>query len=109
MAGDTDFTRQLQAIRDMRTDGIVLWADEDQAALILKEMRALGMKQRVFGSHRTLGARSLAEAGDAAEGFEAVYPYDPSRNDPRWLQFIRDYVTRYNEKPEHFAALLTTQ
>lgn len=105
MAGDTDFSHQLQVIRDSRADAVVVWADEDQAALILKQMRALGMKQRVFGSHRTLGATLLAEAGDAAEGFEAVYPYDPTRNDPRWLQFNRDYETRYNEKPDHFSAL----
>ncbi|MGP8253806.1 MAG: ABC transporter substrate-binding protein [Terracidiphilus sp.] len=103
--GDTDFTPQLQAIRDMRTDGIVLWADEDTAGRILKQMRSIGMKQRVFGSHRTLGPTLLAEAGDAAEGFEAVYPYDPTRNDLRWLQFNRDYEARYNEKSDHFSAL----
>jgi ABC-type branched-subunit amino acid transport system substrate-binding protein len=103
--GDTDFTAQLQAIRDMRTDAVVLWTDEDKAGLILKQMRAMGMKQRVFGSHRTLGSTLLAEAGDAAEGFEAVYPYDPSRNDPRWLQFNRDYEARNNEKADHYSAL----
>ena len=39
------------------------------------------MKQRVFGSHRTLGEELIKLAGPAAEGFEAVYPYDPTRND----------------------------
>jgi len=102
---DTDFTQQLQAIRDMRADAIVLWTDEDKAGLILKQMRAMGMKQRVFGSHRTLGPALLAEAGDAAEGFEAVYPYDPTRNDPRWLQFSRDYQAHYNEQVDHYSAL----
>jgi len=105
LPGDTDFSRQLQAIKDMRADGVVLWADEDTAGRILKQMRSMGMKQRVFGSHRTLGSTMLAEAGDAAEGFEAVYPYDPTRNDPRWLQFNRGYEARYNEKADHFSAL----
>ena len=45
------------------------------------------MKQRVFGAYRTLGPELLAEAGPAAEGFEAVFPYDPTRTDPRWLEF----------------------
>ena len=59
MPGDTDFTRELKIIRGSRVDGIVLWADEIPAANILKQMRALGMKQRVFGSYRTLDRKSV--------------------------------------------------
>ena len=60
MPGDTDFTRELKIIQSSRADAIVLWADEIPAADILKQMRALGMKQRVFGSYRTLGPELLA-------------------------------------------------
>ena len=81
LPGDTDYTRSLKIIQSSRADAIVLWADEIPAANILKQMKALGMKQRVFGSYRTLGPEMLAEAGAAAEGFEAVFPYDPTRND----------------------------
>jgi branched-chain amino acid transport system substrate-binding protein len=105
LPGDTDFSKQLQVIRSSRTDAIVLWADEAQAAGILKQMRAAGMKQRVFGAYRTLGDTLLKEAGDAAEGFEAVFPYDPTRNDPRWLDFNRRFEDRFHEKPEQFASL----
>jgi branched-chain amino acid transport system substrate-binding protein len=105
LPGDTDFTKQLQVIRSSRADAIVLWADETQAAGILKQMRAAGMKQRVFGAYRTLGPTLLAEAGDAAEGFEAVFPYDPTRNDPRWLDFNKRFEARFHEKPEQFASL----
>lgn len=103
--GDTDYSHQLNVIRGSRADAIVLWADEEQAAMILKQMRALGMKQRVFGSYRTLGPAMLAEAGNAAEGFEAVFPYDPTRRDPQWLDFNRRFEKRFNEKPEQFASL----
>jgi branched-chain amino acid transport system substrate-binding protein len=105
LPGDTDFSKQLNVIRSSRADAIVLWADETQAATILKQMRAAGMKQRVFGAYRTLGDTLLKEAGDAAEGFEAVFPYDPTRNDPRWLDFNRRFEDRFNEKPEQFASL----
>ena len=105
LPGDQDFSRQLQVIRDSRADAVVLWADEIPAARILKQMRALGMKQRVFGSYRTLGPEFLGEAGAAAEGFEAVFPYDPSRKDPRWLEFNRRFEDRFHEKPEQFASL----
>ena len=105
LPGDTDFSKQLQVIRSSRADAIVLWTDEAQAALILKQLRAAGMKQRVFGAYRTLGPTLLAEAGDAAEGFEAVFPYDPSRKDPKWLDFNRRFEDRFHEKPEQFASL----
>ena len=105
LPGDTDFRRELRIIRDSRADAIVLWADQDEAAEILKEMGELGMRQLVFGSYRTLGDELLVKAGPAAEGFAAVYPYDPTRSDPKWTAFERRYETKYGEKPEAFAAL----
>jgi branched-chain amino acid transport system substrate-binding protein len=105
MPGDTDFSHQLRVIASSRADAIVLWTDEPQAATILKQMRAAGMKQRVFGAYRTLGPNLLTEAGPAAEGFEAVFPYDPTRNDPRWLSFNQRFEARFQEKPEQFASL----
>jgi ABC-type branched-subunit amino acid transport system substrate-binding protein len=105
LPGDTDFSHQLKVIQDSRTDAIVLWADEKEAALILKQMQALGMKQRVFGSYRTLGPELLAQAGPAAEGFEAVFPYDPTRDDARWVDFNRRFEEHFHEQPEQFASL----
>ena len=105
MRGDTDFRRQLQVIEDSRVDAIVLWTDVKPAAMILLQMQELGMKQRVFGSHRTMGDELIKLAGPAAEGFEAVFPYDPTRNDPPWLAFKSNYEALYHEKPDHFAAL----
>jgi branched-chain amino acid transport system substrate-binding protein len=111
--GDTDFRHQLQVIEDSRVDGIVLWTNVGPAAMILQQMQELGMKHRVFGSHRTIsgtiggtgGDELVKLAGPAAEGFEAVFPYDPTRTDPRWLDFNARYEARFHEKPDHFASL----
>lgn len=105
LPGQTDFRRELGIIRQSRADAIILWGDQPDTALILRQMRALGMTQRVFGSDRTLGPAMLAQAGAAAEGFEAVYPYDPTRRDPRWLAFSQSYQARYGAPPEQFSAL----
>jgi branched-chain amino acid transport system substrate-binding protein len=105
LPGDTDFARQLKVIQDSRTDGIILWADQAEAAGILKQMQSLGMKQRVFGAYRTLGPELLEQAGAAAEGFEAVFPYDAARNDPRWVEFNRRFEEKYQAKADAFAAL----
>jgi branched-chain amino acid transport system substrate-binding protein len=77
--------------------------------MILKQMQELGMKQRVFGSHRTLDDQLVAQAGSAAEGFEAVYPYDPTSSETPWREFNARFAKRYNEKPDHFAALAYDQ
>jgi branched-chain amino acid transport system substrate-binding protein len=105
MPGDSDFRRQLRVIQDSRVDGIVLWTDIGPTAMILEQMQELGMKQQAFGSHRTIGDELINLAGSAAEGFEAVFPYDPTRPEPRWRQFNANYEARFHEKPDHFASL----
>lgn len=113
MRGDTDFGPQLQVIEDSRADAIVLWTDVGPAAMILRQMQKLGMKQRVFGSHRTISGTNDDEliklAGGAAEGFEAVFPYDPNRIDARWQDFKTHYEMQFHEQPDHFAALAYDQ
>ena len=34
-----------------------------------------------------------------------MFPYDPTRNDPRWLEFNQRFEDRFHEKPEQFASL----
>jgi ABC-type branched-subunit amino acid transport system substrate-binding protein len=103
--GDTDFRRQLRIINESRADAIVIWGDAKPAGLILKQMRELGLQQRVFGSFRTIGDELFEFAGPAAEGFEAVYPFDPSRDDPQWVAFRDRFRKRFGKEPDSFASL----
>jgi ABC-type branched-subunit amino acid transport system substrate-binding protein len=105
MPGDTDFHRQLSVIQDSNVDAIVLWADQIPAGNILKQMREMGMKQRVFGAYRVYGAEMLRIAGPAAEGLEFVYPFDPSRDDPLWTDFNARFTKRFEKPPDTFASL----
>ena len=56
-------------------------------------------------SFRVLGDDLLAVAGEAAEGLEVVYPFDPTRDDPAWLDFNRRFEKRFGRRPETFASL----
>ena len=103
--GDTDFARQLEVIRDSNVDGIVLWADAAAAGMILKQMRETGMMQPVFGSARVLGDDLFRIAGDAAEGLEVVYPFDPNRDDADWLAFQNRFEAKYAARVDSFSAL----
>ena len=64
--------------------------------------------------HEAARLRLLSHAGAGSAGrrpalppkaFEAVFPYDPTRNDPRWLDFNRRFEARFHEQPEQFASL----
>jgi branched-chain amino acid transport system substrate-binding protein len=103
--GDMDFTRQLRVIQDSNVDGIVLWTDAAPAGMILKQMRAAGMQQPVFGAARVVGADLFRIAREAAEGLEVVYPFDPNRDDPGWLAFQKHFMDRYAAPVDSFAAL----
>jgi ABC-type branched-subunit amino acid transport system substrate-binding protein len=103
--GDNTFTRQLRVINDSRVDGIVIWGDAPAAGEILTEMRKMGMKQPVFGSARVVGEGLVQKAGAAAEGLEAVYPFDPNRDDATWLAFQKRYEAAYHAKVDSFSAL----
>ncbi len=105
MPADTDFRRPLRIINESGVDGIVLWGDAAAAGTILKQMRDMGMKQRVFGSFRVLGDDILRNAGEAAEGLEIVYPFDPTRDDPVWVAFTQRFQKRFDARPEAFASL----
>jgi len=105
MPGDTDFHRQLSVIQDSNVDAIVLWADQIPAGNILKQMREMGMKQRVFGAFRVYGEEMLRIAGPATEGLEFVYPYDPTRDDPAWIDFNARFTKRFEKAPDTFASL----
>ncbi len=102
---EQSFTRYLKVINDSRVDGIVLWADSAAAGAILKQMRQMGMKQPVFGAARVVGDDLFRIAGQDAEGLEVVYPYDPNREDPVWVDFQKRFTAAYHAKVDMFSSL----
>jgi ABC-type branched-subunit amino acid transport system substrate-binding protein len=102
--GDTDFSRQLRMLRDANIEGLVVWAEWPEAALILKQMRELGMKQPAFSSSRTAYPKLLEVAGPAAEGLVTACAFDPTREDAKWTAFREKYRQKFGEDPDAYAA-----
>ncbi|MBZ5565831.1 MAG: ABC transporter substrate-binding protein [Acidobacteriia bacterium] len=102
--GDKDFSHQLRMLRDAKVEGIVIWGEAAEAGLILKQMRAMGMKQPVFGSSRLAYPQVLEIAGPAAEGLVVTAALDPTRTDPKWLAFRDAYHRKFDEEPDAYAA-----
>jgi len=102
--GDKDFTRQLNMLKNAKIEGVIIWGEAGEAGLILKQMRALGMNQPVFGASRLAYPQLLEIAGPAAEGMVMTTTLDPTRQDPKWLAFRAAYRKRFNEEPIDYAA-----
>ena len=101
---DTDFSAQIRMLRGAKLDAVVIWGEAKEAGLTIKQMRAAGMQQPVFGSSRTGYTETITIAGNAAEGFVSTSPLDLSRTDKRWLEFRERYRARYNADPDAYAA-----
>lgn len=102
--GDQDFPTQLRMLKNARVDGVVIWGEVPEAARILMQMRAMGMKQPVFGPSRLCYPQIIQQAGSAAEGLIVTAPLDPTRSDPKWLQFRKDYRAKFQQEPDAYAA-----
>jgi len=99
-----DFSEQLRTLNRLGIDGLVIWGNATQAGLILKQMRALGMKQPVFGSSRVAYPEVIKIAGASAEGLRTISAIDPTRKDPKWLEFKQRYEARFHVEPDAYAS-----
>jgi branched-chain amino acid transport system substrate-binding protein len=102
--GEKDFSSQLRTLEASGIDGLVVWGNAAQAGLILKQMRAMGMQQPVFGSSRVCSPEVVAIAGAAADGLVVVSAIDPTRSDVPWVEFRGRFVKRFGAEPDAYAA-----
>jgi ABC-type branched-subunit amino acid transport system substrate-binding protein len=101
---EIDFKAQLERIKKTSPDAIVLWGNAKESALILKQIRELGMEQPVYGSDRMVSQEFLQIAGSLAEGIVTTCQYNPDADDPRLKAFKAAYLKRFGQEPDVFAA-----
>ncbi len=102
--GETNFKEQLERIKKTSPDAIMIWGNAKESALILKQIRELGMKQPVFGSDRIVSSEFLKIAGDLAEGVVTTCQYNPEADIPKLKAFKTNYYNRFGQEPDVFAA-----
>jgi branched-chain amino acid transport system substrate-binding protein len=104
MDGDTDFKAQLERIKKTNPDAILMWGNAMESALILQQIRAMGMKQPVYGSDRMVNPEFLKIAGALAEGIVTTCQYNPDADNPKLKAFQANYLKRFGQEPDVFAA-----
>jgi ABC-type branched-subunit amino acid transport system substrate-binding protein len=102
--GETDFSKQIERIKNTPADAVVLWGNALETALILKQMRAMDLDLPVYGCDRMTSPVFLEEAGELAEGVVTTCQYNPESGNPELEKFKRNYRERFGMEPDVFAA-----
>jgi ABC-type branched-subunit amino acid transport system substrate-binding protein len=102
--GETDFKERLERIKKTSPDAILIWGNATESALILKQIRDLGMIQPVYASDRIVSNEFLKLAGNLAEGLVTTCQYNPQADDPKLRTFKASYIKRFGLEPDVFAA-----
>ncbi|MHC4087520.1 MAG: ABC transporter substrate-binding protein [Planctomycetota bacterium] len=102
--GTEDFSLQLERLKEENLDAIVHWGDALEGALILNQMRTMGMEQPYFACDRCVSDEFVEVAGSNADGVICPYPWNPTRKSKRLVEFRKAFEERFGEEPETFAA-----
>jgi ABC-type branched-subunit amino acid transport system substrate-binding protein len=102
--GITDFSLQLERLNKENLDAIIHWGDARDGAMILNQMRAMGMKQPYFSCDRCVSEEFVRTASENAEGVICSYPWNPDSSSPRLAEFRQAFRKRFGEEPETYAA-----
>ena len=101
----TDFTIQLQNIRNAGAELVFLPFYYTEAALVLKQSKDMGFAPVFFGCDGMDGILNL-EGFDTslAEGLMLLTPFAADADDELTKNFVAEYQKRYNEIPIQFGA-----
>ena len=102
--GSGDHALQLERLKAAHVEAIVHWGDAEDGALILNQMRSMGMDHPYFTCDRCVSDRFLEIAGKNAEGTIGMYPWNPDRKDPKLDAFRERFRKRFGVEAETYAA-----
>ena len=102
--GIEDYSLQLERLKEENLDAIIHWGDALEGALILNQMRAMGMKHPYFACDRCVSDEFIKIAGSNSEGVICSYPWNPTGKNKRLEEFRTAFKERFGEEPETYAA-----
>lgn len=101
---DTAWPNQIERLRAVEPDAIVLWGRAAAAGRVLAALREAGLSQPVYGPDRLLDPAFVEGAGVHAEGVVATCAFDPNGAGDRWEEFRRRFHEATGEEPDAVAA-----
>ena len=101
---DTDFSAQLTKIATMKPDALMVASLYQEAALILKKARELGITVPVVGNNGFNSPQLIKSAGQAANGSIMASPWFPGKDAANVKNFVASYKAKFKKDPDQFAA-----
>ncbi|MBI3039853.1 ABC transporter substrate-binding protein [bacterium] len=102
--GDTNFSAQLQRIRGSNPDGILVWGLFKESALIVRQIREMGIAVPIFGGDGMAVKDFLFLAGPSGDGVVLTFPFIPSNGGEKARDFVTKYKRAFGTEPDSFAA-----
>ncbi|WDZ94542.1 ABC transporter substrate-binding protein [Herbaspirillum sp. WKF16] len=102
--GDVDFKAQLTKIKAGNPDAIVCSCLAEEAANIILQTRALGMKQPFIGGNGLNSPKLFEIAKDAGDNTLMGSPWSSENLTPANKAFIAAFKTKFGSEPDQFAA-----
>ena len=99
-----DFTSILTKIKSSGAEGVLLGSLYQDAALMAKQAKQLGLKVQFWGD-TSLYTQNLIDIGkENVNGFHVFGQWIPTAKDPLVIKFVDDFQKKYKEMPVVFAA-----
>lgn len=103
--GETkDFSAILTKLKNAGPDTIFIAGQYNEAAMILKQGKRLGISLPVFGSNGLYSDALIQLGGQEVEGLRCVGSFHASAEYPEAKAFIDAYKAKYGEEPDTWAA-----
>jgi branched-chain amino acid transport system substrate-binding protein len=101
--GATDYKPYLSKVIAAKPDFLALWQWGKDWGITVKQAREMGFDKLIIGVEYSPDAHKIA--GEAAEGYEAVYDAFITEGGDPWTQrFIKSYRDKYDTDPDKYAA-----
>ena len=104
-SGDKDFKAQLTALKSENPEAIFVPCYYNEAALIVRQARELGITVPFFGGDGWEAPELLSIGGNALEGCFYSTHYTSESSSPAVKSFVKKFQDRYKEIPDAMAAL----
>jgi branched-chain amino acid transport system substrate-binding protein len=100
----TDFTTALTMMKHDSIDVLVLGCSYNEAALICKQAKRLGLDVPIAGIDALYSEALIELGGDAVNGLTFTAFFSDTNPSPLVQQFVKDYEAKYGQKPNTFSA-----
>ncbi len=95
--GTKDFSSHLAQIQNANVEAVIAACFHTEAAILLQQMRALGMELPVFGSNAFGDPVTIELAKDAINGVYSVTAWVPNTTNVKGAAFSKKYTERYGD------------